>query len=168
MAGRIPSTNLEDLLSNNNDRRLNSISGMSLISPDACKSLPMENGAYTYYAPATVLDSQFYRPTEHNSREYPYLLINGQMNVDAFGDQAGAPYSVGKAVVEFVYEFVHTTQLYETAKPIGGTMAQDFAIGKISRLAVATENPAHGALVPSVGSLVGHAIDFAAPLFGFL
>jgi len=125
---------------------------------------PLAKGSYTWWKPAGPLDRDFYTVEEHNAREYPMILVAGNLgDIDGVG-VSEAPIQV---TVEFVYEVCQNTQLFEERHFTGSQVLVDAAMQGVGRLSSMTENPEHSSLLGDIANIMEQGSKFL-PLLAFL
>lgn len=160
--GRVPSGNLRSqLLCNTSTKRLDSIAAFSAIGAENYTNQALAKGGFTWYAPSGQEDMNFKTVEESNQRDFPFLLMVGKINSLPVSE---APVIVGKLVVSFNYEFVHSSQLFPLKKAGGGLSAQN-ALQDMMEVPIASHNPSHGDLARSIGKVAGSVLDIFGSIF---
>lgn len=112
----------------------------------------VKKGSYVWWAPSSPKDTWFRGVAEANSYQYPMLMVAGQAD-----KAAGTALTVE---IEFVYEVLTASQLFERKKEVGSDSIVDQALVAVSDMQHVTENPKHDSLLKDVAKVIGAAAGF--------
>lgn len=148
-----------DKLTANDSDRWDSVQGITSLG------VPMHSGnlkfgACAWWRPSTQEDIAFRDPTDANDYEYPIILVTGTAS-------AAPPGTVVMVTVEFCYEIIQGTQLFDKKRQTGTTAIYESGINLANRVTNVSENPEHNSVVkdvlelganllfPGLGSMLG-------------
>lgn len=94
------------------------------LSPNSYNG-PLRDGAYVWWSPEDVVDTQMLKPSLSAAHEFPSLIVSGQFNPNAATLDAAVP--VVRLEIVTVYEFVTNLQLYEVSSCVGSAADMDLA-----------------------------------------
>lgn len=124
------------------------------------KRTTVKKGSYVWWSPSSEKDTWFRDVSEANAYQYPCFLIAGIADKDA-----GTALTVE---IEFVYEVLTASQLFDQKKKCGSSAIVDNALVAVSDMPHVTENSGHGSLLKDLSKVIGAAAPFAPLLMGLL
>lgn len=118
----------------------------------------VRDGSYCWWAPSCQEDTFFRSVQDANQYEYPMIMVCGKTD-----GNTSSPLSV---TVDFVYEVLHQSQLFERKHQLGSTRVYEEALKAVGQMQHISENRKHGGFLTDVARVIGAAAPFAPLLAG--
>lgn len=124
-----------------------SLEGLTSMTMEQAYQGVFKKGSFCWWRPVASESTYWYDPIASCTQQYPMILIVGEMPEDSDPSM--------KITFECVFEVQQNSQLFEKGHSASTTAAREMALNQVSRLVVATENPAHHELFGDLGSALG-------------